>query len=71
MHGDENYHPACHLFAVDENEQEYLLDVSFIPKGEENNYLKVGKDSLLKYAADDAENRKPSIKLSIIEKLLS
>ena len=66
MHADENYHPACHLFAVDENGQEYLLDVSFVPTDTENSYLKVGEDSLLKYAADDAENHKASAKLSAI-----
>ena len=52
MHGDKNYHPACHLFAVDEKGEEYLLDVSF---KDEN--LKVDGVPLLELAARDAENR--------------
>jgi len=38
MHNDKNYHPACHIFAVDEGGDEYLLDVSY--EG-----VKVGGDS--------------------------
>lgn len=44
-------HPACHLFAVREDGEEYLLDVAF---GEE---VKVGEDRLLGLAARDAEHR--------------
>jgi hypothetical protein len=29
MHNDKNYHPACHIFAVDEEGDEYLLDVFY------------------------------------------
>lgn len=46
----ENDHPACHLFAVGENGEEYLLDVSF---GEQW----VGNDRLLKLAGQDFEHR--------------
>ncbi len=56
MHGDEDYHPACHLFAVDDNGEEYLLDVSF--KGEN---LKVDGVPLLELAARDAENRQNNV----------
>jgi len=48
-------HPACHLFAVDEEGKEYLLDVSFGKdlKGED---VKVGQDTLLGLAAADVEH---------------
>ena len=42
-------HPVCHIFAVDNNCDEYLLDVSY--KG-----VKVGNETLLKLAARDNEN---------------
>lgn len=42
-------HPACHIFIVDENGEEYLLDVSY--KG-----VDVGGDDLIKLAAKDNEN---------------
>lgn len=44
-------HPACHLFAVDDERKEYLLDVAF------SEAVTVGDDSLLDLAARDAENR--------------
>lgn len=44
---DRDQHPACHLFAVDENGEEYLFDISF--KGAE-----VHGKSLLELAAEDA-----------------
>ena len=44
-------HPACHLFAVDDEGNDYLLDVAF---GEG---VMVGDDSLLRLAARDAEHR--------------
>jgi hypothetical protein len=47
-------HPACHLFAIGEDGEEYLLDVSF--KG-----VRVGEDSLLDLAAKDLEHRLNSI----------
>jgi UDP-2,3-diacylglucosamine pyrophosphatase LpxH len=43
-------HPPCHLFAVGEDGNEYLLDVSY--KG-----VEVEGDSLLEIASRDAENR--------------
>ena len=49
IHNKED-HPACHLFAVDEDGEEYLLDVSY-------KNVKVGEDPLLDLAAQDAENR--------------
>jgi hypothetical protein len=45
-----NYHPACHIFIVNEEGEEYLFDVSFKD-------VQVGEDSLLELAAIDAENR--------------
>jgi hypothetical protein len=45
-----DHHPACHLFAVDEDGKEHLLDLSF---GD----VKVGDDTLLGLAAKDAEHR--------------
>ena len=47
-------HPACHLFAVGEDGEEYLVDVSY--KG-----VEVEGESLLKLAAKDAENRQNSV----------
>jgi hypothetical protein len=49
-------HPACHLFAVDEEGQEYILDVSFANdlKGIS---VQVGDDALLRLAGRDAEHR--------------
>ena len=49
VHNDKD-HPACHLFAVDESGDEYLLDVSYKD-------VRVGGDSLLELAARDFENR--------------
>lgn len=43
-------HPACHVFAVTENGEEWLLDVSF--RG-----VQVDGEPLLQLAAIDAENR--------------
>lgn len=43
-------HPACHIFAVDENGEEYILDISY-------KNVKVEEDFLLELAAQDAENR--------------
>ncbi len=45
-----NEHPACHIFAVDEEGQEYLLDVSM--KG-----VTLFGDPLLEIASKDAESR--------------
>lgn len=58
-------HPACHLFAVGENGEEYLADVSY--KG-----INVEKESLLKIAAKDSENRRNSVSkvLRLILKLI-
>ncbi len=50
MHQDKDYHPACHLFAVAEGGEEYMLDVSYL-------LTKVGEDSLRELAAVDAENK--------------
>jgi hypothetical protein len=44
------YHPTCHIFAVDEEGEEYLFDVSFKD-------ATVDGESLLELAARDAENR--------------
>lgn len=56
MHADEHYHPACHLFAVDDDGEEYMLDVSFKSKD-----LEIDGESLLKVAAEDAENRQKTV----------
>lgn len=56
MHADEHYHPACHLFAVDDDGEEYMLDVSFRSKD-----LEIDGESLLKVAAEDAENRQKTV----------
>ena len=45
------YHPTCHIFAVDEEGEEYLFDVSFKD-------ATVDGESLLELAARDAENRR-------------
>jgi hypothetical protein len=42
-------HPACHIFAVDDEGKEYMLDVSF-------NDIKIGSDLLIELARIDAEN---------------
>jgi hypothetical protein len=42
-------HPACHIFAVDDECEEYMLDISF--KG-----VKVGEDLLIDLASKDVEN---------------
>jgi hypothetical protein len=44
-------HPPCHLFAVDEAGDEYLIDLTF-------GGVRVDGSSLLEVAAEDAENRK-------------
>jgi hypothetical protein len=44
-------HPTCHLFAVDEEGEEYLLDIVFDERA------KVGDETVLKLASDDAEHR--------------
>jgi hypothetical protein len=49
-------HPACHLFAVDEEGQEFILDVSFA-KDLKGASVQVGDDTLLQLAARDAEHR--------------
>jgi hypothetical protein len=46
---DVQSHPACHIFAVDDNCNEYLLDVSYKD-------VKVGDDLLLELAGRDYEN---------------
>ncbi len=45
MHNDKNYHPACHIFAVDEEGDEYLLDVSHkgVKAGGDNRYRHPGE----------------------------
>ncbi|KKN04177.1 hypothetical protein LCGC14_1100150 [marine sediment metagenome] len=45
-----NHHPACHIFAVDTNGKEYLLDISYTIE-------EVLGERLIKIAARDAENR--------------
>ena len=50
MHNDKNYHPACHIFAVDEEGDEYLLDVSH--KG-----VKVGGDNRHRHPGKSGEHR--------------
>ncbi|MEW6736255.1 MAG: metallophosphoesterase [Acidobacteriota bacterium] len=47
-------HPACHIFVIDEQGDEYLLDVSFKD-------VCVAGDSILKLAAEDAEHRKSAV----------
>jgi hypothetical protein len=47
---NKGHHPACHIFLVDENDREFLLDVSF--KG-----ATIDGEPLLKLAGDDAENK--------------
>lgn len=47
---DRRNHPACHLFAVDSNGEEYLMDISY-------KNVKVEDRLLLDLAAEDAENR--------------
>jgi hypothetical protein len=49
-------HPACHLFAVDDEGQEFVLDVSFA-KDFKGNSVQVGDDALLRLAGRDAEHR--------------
>jgi hypothetical protein len=49
-------HPACHLFAVDDEGQEFILDVSFA-KDLEGKSVQVGDDALLWLAGRDAEHR--------------
>jgi hypothetical protein len=44
-------HPTCHFFAVDEEGEEYLLDIVFDERAT------VGEQTLLDLAADDAEHR--------------
>lgn len=43
-------HPACHIFAVDKDGNEYLLDLSY--KG-----VNISKKSLIELASEDAEDR--------------
>ena len=53
-------HPACHLYAVDEKGEEYLLDLAF---GED---VKVDKDTtLLRLAANDVEHRLEAVESSV------
>lgn len=65
VHNKED-HPACHLFAVDEDGEEYLVDVSF-------KNVKVEGTSILELAAEDAENRsqKIDIGLRLLSRILS
>lgn len=42
-------HPACHIFAVDNNDKEYMLDISYKD-------VYIGPDSLIELACRDAEN---------------
>ncbi len=42
-------HPACHIFAVDDEGGEYMLDISF-------SGVKVGEDLLIDLASKDVEN---------------
>lgn len=51
---DEKNHPPCHVFAVDNPGNEYLLDVSFKD-------VKMLDTSLLKLAATDFENHSESV----------
>lgn len=53
-------HPACHLFAVDEEGQEYMLDVSF-KQDHEGNLVCVGEDELLTLASQDVEHRRRAV----------
>jgi len=48
--GNPTSHPACQVFAVNENGEEFILDVSFRD-------VRVGSDTLLKLAGWDEENR--------------
>lgn len=50
VHG-ENEHPACHVFVVDEKDEEHIFDISFKD-------MKIGDDLLLNLAAEDFENQK-------------
>ncbi len=52
-------HPACHLFAIDDEGEEYLLDISF---GEN---VKVGEETLLHLAAQDIEHRFGFVNLGV------
>jgi hypothetical protein len=45
-----DHHPACHILVVDEDDQEFLLDVSFRD-------ALIDEESLLDLARKDAENR--------------
>ena len=58
-------HPACHVFAVDENCEEYILDVSY-------KKVRVDNDLLLDLAAMDYENhyRNTSRMTQLLTKLL-
>ena len=47
---NENDHPACHIFAVDKDGKEYLLDISY-------KNVEVLGEPLLELASIDAENR--------------
>jgi hypothetical protein len=57
-------HPACHLFAVDDEGQEYLLDVSF-EKDHKNEPVEVGDETLLRLAGQDAEHRKNAMNWAV------
>jgi hypothetical protein len=53
-------HPACHLFAVDDEGREFILDVSFA-RDLRGNSVQVGDDTLLLLAGRDAEHRIESV----------
>jgi hypothetical protein len=62
----EDDHPACHLFVVDEEGEEYLFDITYKD-------VYIGGESILSIAARDYENRKrlTSVILRFLLKLLT
>jgi hypothetical protein len=66
---DRGDHPACHIFVVDSNDKEYMLDISF-------DNVWIGDQKLIEIAAQDAENnnallRKDRTVKAINKKLLT
>jgi hypothetical protein len=55
---NERHHPPCHLFAVDEAGNEYMVDLTF-------GGVTVDGRSLLDLAAEDAENRKRATSIAL------
>lgn len=57
-------HPACHLFAVDDEGREFMLDVSF-EQDHEGEPVMIGDDPLLTLASQDVEHHKNAVNLAV------